>query len=53
MFERIKNWFLPSRRRALAKRRLERVAVQCGCSISQSKRITAYYFNNDLTSHLK
>lgn len=46
MFERFKNWLLPSRRIALEKRRLERIAREAGASRSMARSIVAEYFRN-------
>lgn len=35
-------------RLAQQKRRLQRIAFECGCSVSQSKKIAALFFKNDL-----
>lgn len=48
MFEAVRLWFNPARRRAIAKRRLESIARDAGVSRTVALQIVAEYFKKSL-----
>lgn len=46
MFEAVRLWFSPALRRAMAKRRLERIARDAGVSRAVALQISHEYFKN-------